>query len=1336
MFEGRQQVRLDLTRHPMNGKPASLASALVLCLLSAAPLEAATIPVNTTLDGFFNDGLCGLREAIEAANRDEALWGCPAGQGADRIELGPGDFVLGLEGSREDDNQTGDLDLQGELEVVGAGMDLTWIDGAGLDRVFDLHGSGPWRISDLTIARGAAPDATLALPRGEEGGGVRLGAGALTLGRCRITDNKAGRGPALRDEGTYHWNLTQGGNGGGLFAGAGSSVRLEGCEVQRNRAGGTVFMDLTSGTSSSGDGHGIFAQGVGLWIFGSTIADNGPEWGWSSFGSEGGGIYSACPLVMEDSIVERNASGSLNSVGQYYGPWYMLGGDGGGIYATDRVSIRRSSFVDNPPGRRPGEWSFHGRRGGALFTQAETLIEDSALIRNSAGGFDLREGYRGGSGGAIHAQGPLTLRRVALIRNLAGPGPEGFLERQEANGPGGDGGGVYAAGSLLVEGSFVIENRAGTGGGAYYTTGDAFELYGRPGGDGGGILARGDATISQTLFMDNEAGVGTGGDLYNNSETPFWGHGGHGGGLAVGGQARVERSTFIRNRGGLGESGGVWIDQNYHGGVGGPGGAIFVGQGSQLTLIGSTLSGNVTGESDAHVESEWVIPIPADGQGGGIYNLGHSTLIDSTVAFNRTGVDARQPGGGLAGMGTWDLLNTLVARNEATPYPDGVIDPEGLVLSGPDFIGDADLFGTLRPDEEVLRQENPGLLPLASTGGVLLNHGLAPQSPALDTGPSTCTPADQRGVLRPQGEACDIGAIEVVAQGIVARWDRWVGTQQEPLTVEAPGVLRNDSAPGGEALEVVQGPFNGALALGQDGGFVYTPREGFHGLDLFVYRLGDPIDGHSMEALVKLEILLPDYTIANAVEPLNLMAFDSDGGGMGDQCEEAHGFDPHDRDDDQGDRDGDGLDNVDECREGTDPISGGTITGLEAVWPPHEARLPADEALFLIVQNAVDSEGLPLTYRFDLHDAQPRPGAGDATSGPWPEDPGEQTRWAISIPLLEDHLYQWSVTATSPNVARTTPLRTVLIDTLNEAAPSPVPRYPSGPVRSLLPRLLARTEEDGDPEGDLTWVVFDLQEGETLVASGRVPWVGDMDVRWSPPNPLEPNRTYRWRVSTLDELGAHNRSSWLEFTTPDPPEADPEPDPQPEPVSEPEASPEPEQDPGAEPEVFPSPEPGLPLQAPSALSPSSGARLEHGQPLRVVVGHVEGEAGAGLTYGAELVWLRPSGAARVWEVNGMEPADRSQTEVEVPPLPATMVGDFVWRASARRPQHTLAVAWSESIPFSIEVASDPASGGCQSLPGRPGSAPGVPILWGLMALLTLGARLAGARRRAASPASR
>lgn len=58
------------------------------------------------------------------------------------------------------------------------------------------------------------------------------------------------------------------------------------------------------------------------------------------------------------------------------------------------------------------------------------------------------------------------------------------------------------------------------------------------------------------------------------------------------------------------------------------------------------------------------------------------------------------------------------------------------------------------------------------------------------------------------------------------------------LTLAAPGVLANDSDPGGLPLTavLVASPAGGALTLQPDGGFTYIPSPGFSGSDAFMYR--------------------------------------------------------------------------------------------------------------------------------------------------------------------------------------------------------------------------------------------------------------------------------------------------------------------------------------------------------------------------------------------------------------------------------------------------------------------------------------------------------------------
>jgi hypothetical protein len=56
---------------------------------------------------------------------------------------------------------------------------------------------------------------------------------------------------------------------------------------------------------------------------------------------------------------------------------------------------------------------------------------------------------------------------------------------------------------------------------------------------------------------------------------------------------------------------------------------------------------------------------------------------------------------------------------------------------------------------------DPRLGPLVDNGGPTRTHALLLGSPAIDAASTPdCPTTDQRGVLRPQGAACDIGSYE------------------------------------------------------------------------------------------------------------------------------------------------------------------------------------------------------------------------------------------------------------------------------------------------------------------------------------------------------------------------------------------------------------------------------------------------------------------------------------------------------------------------------------------------------------------------------------------------
>ncbi|MDX6642906.1 MAG: hypothetical protein QOD76_868 [Solirubrobacteraceae bacterium] len=242
-----------------------------------------------------------------------------------------------------------------------------------------------------------------------------------------------------------------------------------------------------------------------------------------------------------------------------------------------------------------------------------------------------------------------------------------------------------------------------------------------PAAQGGGVLVRGGGTL--TLSSSTVTG-----NVASGSATD-----GSGGG--------------IYNAGTL-EARGVTIAGNLA--TSAPAVAIGVGGGidneGQLTLVNSTLASNTAGGA-------LVL-----GQGGGLATgAGHtSTLTNVTVTGNQTGLGGVGPNVLTNGSGTARLHNTIVAGGGGVSAANcsGPTQSTGNNLEDGNTCG----FGSAgdRPGTD------PQLGPLANNGGPTDTRALLAGSPAIDGGSnSECPPTDQRGLPRPQGPSCDIGAYEL-----------------------------------------------------------------------------------------------------------------------------------------------------------------------------------------------------------------------------------------------------------------------------------------------------------------------------------------------------------------------------------------------------------------------------------------------------------------------------------------------------------------------------------------------------------------------------------------------
>jgi subtilisin-like proprotein convertase family protein len=196
-----------------------------------------------------------------------------------------------------------------------------------------------------------------------------------------------------------------------------------------------------------------------------------------------------------------------------------------------------------------------------------------------------------------------------------------------------------------------------------------------------------------------------------------------------------------------------------------------------------------------------------------------------------------------------DLGITLTHIDTATTVT--VINPQSLVCGGNDILATLD-------DESAT--------PLAGqchATGIAFQGTFQPDNPlsAFDgesiTGTWRITVTDY--------SAGDAGVIYewrlVATTGLLpaATDDAYATSQGTPLVIAAPGVLTNDSAPGGGMLTAAVGttPTNGTLVLNADGSFTYTPAAGWHGADSFTYNAIDSVNNWTDTATVTITVGVP-----------------------------------------------------------------------------------------------------------------------------------------------------------------------------------------------------------------------------------------------------------------------------------------------------------------------------------------------------------------------------------------------------------------------------------------------------------------------------------------------
>jgi hypothetical protein len=243
------------------------------------------------------------------------------------------------------------------------------------------------------------------------------------------------------------------------------------------------------------------------------------------------------------------------------------------------------------------------------------------------------------------------------------------------------------------------------------------------------------------------------------------------------------------------------------------GGAIFVGRGtadiSNSTFLGNSAT-NAGGGILNWIGSITVINSTFSGnsayQGGGIYNdVSFLTLKNSTFSGN-----SATKGSGLYNAGALDFVNNVLANSTSGDdcYNE---DGAGVVSMNISNLVEINAAAPNNCDTPALTSD-PKLGSLDDNGGPTQTMALLSGSPAINAGNDiTCETIDQRGVVRPQGSHCDMGAYE--ANGSIN------------VSIGASGVGTYYMIPSQSRRESYAGINNGPLKIMDTGNIPITAAE-------------------------------------------------------------------------------------------------------------------------------------------------------------------------------------------------------------------------------------------------------------------------------------------------------------------------------------------------------------------------------------------------------------------------------------------------------------------------------------------------------------------------------
>jgi len=347
---------------------------------------------------------------------------------------------------------------------------------------------------------------------------------------------------------------------------------------------------------------------------------------------------------------------------------------------------------------------------------------------------------------------------------------DGVTVRSGLDASGQGGGGIYNGNTLTATDLVLDGNGTSGSGGGIFNVGNAYliqsVIQNNTAAVGGGLANDGLISLLGSYTIDGNTSSAEGGGVWNdliayldNTNPPTPPAPPTGGGTISG-------NTSGTSGGGVYNTGiislmNVALDGNSSTGAGG----AFWNFGP-LQLVNGTISRNTAGGDGAGVWNDDVAGLTnvtiaenstSAGMGGGLWSEKTAILMSCTIAGN----GASAGGGSVnSGGGTVEVQNTIFSANNPENCSGAISSDGNNIDSGssctPTVAGDLPntdpLLGPL--------QHNPPAPSFLETRALLAG------SPAIDAA-AGCPPpdTDERGVARPEGAACDIGAVETEVSG-------------------------------------------------------------------------------------------------------------------------------------------------------------------------------------------------------------------------------------------------------------------------------------------------------------------------------------------------------------------------------------------------------------------------------------------------------------------------------------------------------------------------------------------------------------------------------------------